>query len=315
MSRSTLLVILVTTSLVSCGPGSPKSLIREYSGSYIAGTPQSYLHFGCSIDGRSTGGPIAQLWHFDGVRRIRHEAVILTDFELENRYSRNYGSTRPVWQYLYRGRHGISIRFDEYASGVIQPVLVFSDTERWTDATMIDELPSEIQLTREPPEFDPKTLVRTYEQRQLLATLIEGYGSPESATRVRRQLSRGYLRGTGHVDFTRDFARSLGLHEVERGRTIDLLPATDSQGNVLRIQLYDTTITERDEDSFYTPVVVEDASKDYTESHREVDYTAKLLDIRRRIVNDRSVFALRLRMTHPPPEESASPRDGVSAAP
>lgn len=299
-------------SAVSCGPGDPEGIIQEYAGSFIAGTPESFLHFGCRIhtapsaarlDELRPGGtskPAAQLWHFDGRRRIWHEAVLLTEFELENHYSENYGSNRPVWRYVYRNDHGITVRFNEYADGSIQPELVFTSHDSWIDDTMIDALPESAPLTPEPPGFEAQDLVTQIGQLDLLDELTRAYAKPDGPERVMRQFGTGYVRTTGAIDYVRDFARTVGLHHVERGRTVDFLPESNDDSDSIQIQLFDTVTTETERDTYFASVAVADPSKRYDRHGSDMTFTAKLSDVRRRNLADGTRFLLRMAIVHPP---------------
>lgn len=293
-------VILFASILAGCGPGAPDGVIREYVGEYVAGSPENHLHFGCRLEVPRRQAPIAQLWHFDGTRRVRHEAVVLSDFELHNLYGRNYGTGRPLWRYEYENQHGISVEFREYADGRIEPWIVFTDSARWLDVSMIDFLPHESMLSPVSPEFDAGDLVMWCTQAELLARLTEAYSGPRGPTIVRETLAKGYIRSSGSIGYTREFARSVDRRHVEQGRTIDLLPESDDEGNSIQIRLYDTVVSETEEDFLYTAVVADDPSKRYDEHGDPLAFTAKLIDVRRKRHEDGSSFLLRLTMARPP---------------
>lgn len=72
---------------------------------------------------------------------------------------------------------------------------------------MIDARPESTALTPERAGFEAQDLIKHVDQLALFDELSEAYENPDEPRRAMRAFGTGYLRTTGTVDYTCDFAR------------------------------------------------------------------------------------------------------------
>lgn len=145
MNIRSLLVTTFGLLLLGCAP--EKDILEDWAGTYVGVDSRGYTDHGCRVV--SDGDERALiLWHYDTIGTVSEDRYPIRDFELIDRYSRNYGTRQPTWIYHY-GTEGPEFFVYEYFDGTLQAKMKREGRDEIEPLEAVAEVPPILHLREE----------------------------------------------------------------------------------------------------------------------------------------------------------------------